>query len=376
MYKLTNEGKVGKVAGIYYRSLSAKITTIFIIIMLTYSLPIFGDDASEKDSWAMLSIGLELLLDKKTEEAIIVLKEVMSEYPSTDAAEKAEEYIEIYTDRLDRSGIVSFYLGNMITATWAASSIPMILDIENGIVLGTTGIIGVGTGIYTSWLMSRNIDMSLGRDLWIEFIESVAVTNFQYAYSIFGENITDSNVREKINIGGQTITSLTSRGLTYNYILDKDPSAGRVFTVINTYAWSQYYLWVSLSEIFRSTNDNLNFSLGILVPDLAALGSYYLWEKAGWSVQRTGIISVSGIGGLLTGIFANMIIAEAGNFSPSGTFTSSIILGSSLAGKIIGVYATSNMNPDVKADKSLFANINLVPIVSQNRTGVMMNLSF
>ena len=84
--------------------------------------------------------------------------------------------------------------------------------------------------------------MGLGRDLWIEFIEAAAISNFQYAYSIFGNNILDSNLREKINIGGQTVTSLASRGLTYNYITDKDPSTGRVFTVINAFAWAQYYL--------------------------------------------------------------------------------------------------------------------------------------
>ncbi|MCK5673285.1 MAG: hypothetical protein KAH95_07900 [Spirochaetales bacterium] len=348
---------------------------IFILILISAS-SVFSLESKDNDSWEKLTLSLELLIENKSEEAILILKSIIIDYPETTAAIKAKEYIEKITTKLDRSGIISFYLGNMITSTWAAYSIPMILDIENGIILGTTGIIGVGAGVYTSWLMSKNIDMSLGRDLWIEFIESVAVTNFQYAYSIFGDNITDSNLREKINIGSQVVTSLASRGLAYNFMLDKDPSEGRVFTVINTYGWSQLYLWVTLTEIFNSTNDNLNYGLGILVPDLAALGSYYLWEKAGWSVQRTGIISVSGLGGLLTGIFANMIIAEAGNFNPPSTITSSIILGSSLAGKIIGVYATSNMEPDSKAKKSLFANINFAPLVSQNGTGFMINLGF
>ncbi|MCK5201438.1 MAG: hypothetical protein KAR21_23955, partial [Spirochaetales bacterium] len=184
--------------------------------------------------------------------------------------------------------------------------------------------------------------------------------------------ITDSNVRERINIGGQSVTSLTSRGLTYKYIINKDPSAGRVFTVINTFAWSQYYLWISLSEIFHSQNEKLNYSLGMLIPDLAAVGSYYLWEKAGWSFQRTGIISVSGLGGLLIGMFTNMIVTE--NFDPSDALTSYMILGGSLAGKIIGVYATANMEPDAKADNSLFKNISFVPLVSRNGTGFMMNI--
>ena len=357
----------------YYQFRSIKLlAAIFIILFITY--PVFGDENREKDAWEMFALGLELIIDEQTDEAIVLMERLISDYPGTDASVKAKECVEIYAGRFDRSGIVSFYLGNMITATWAVSSIPMILDIEDGIVLGTTGIIGVGTGIYTSWLMSRNIDMSLGRDLWIEFIESLAVANFQYAYSIFGDNIADSNIREKINIGGQAFTSLASRGLAYNYVTDKDPSAGRAFTVINAYAWSQLYLWVSLSEIINSENDKLNYSFGILVPDLAAVGTYYLWDRAGWSVQRMGIISVSGLGGLLTGIFANMIIAEAGNFNPTSAATSSLILSSSLAGKIIGVYATSKMEPDSKADESLFSSVSFAPFISPSGGGIMMNI--
>ncbi len=354
--------------------MSEKSLVIIFLILLTITFPVFGDGNTEEDAWEKYALGLELLINEKMDEGMLILEGVISDYPDTAAAEKAEEYIVTYTTRLDRSGIVSFYLGTMISTTWAVSSIPMILDIEDGIVMGSAGIIGVGSGIYTAWLMSRNIDMSLGMDLWIEFIESAAVTNFQYAYLIFGDYITDSNVRERINIGGQSVTSLTSRGLTYKYIINRDPSAGRVFTVINTYAWSQFYLWIALSEIFNSENDKLNYSLGILIPDLAAAGSYYLWDKAGWSFQRTGIISVSGFGGLLIGMFTNMIVAEAGNFDPSDALTSYIILGGSLAGKIIGAYATASMEPDDKADESLFANISFAPLVSQNGAGFIMNI--
>jgi len=210
----------------HYRILSVELPIIIFIILITITFPVFGDANTEKDAWEKFALGLELLIDEKTDEAMLVMEGVISDYPDTAASEKAEEYVEKYSTRLDRSGIVTFYLGTMISTTWAVASIPMILDIENGIVMGSAGIIGVGSGIYTSWLMSRNIDMSLGRDLWIEFIESAAVINFQYAYSIFGDYITDSNVRERINIGGQSVTSLASRGLTYKYIINRDHLPG------------------------------------------------------------------------------------------------------------------------------------------------------
>jgi hypothetical protein len=352
-----------------------RIFLIVSLILIFLNSPVFGQDSRDKVAWEKLALGLELIIEEKTDEAILVMKEIVLAYPDTEASAKAREYIDLYANKLDRSGIISFYLGNMLTATWVAFSIPMILDLEEGYVQPIAGIVGVGSGIYTSWLMSRNIDMSLGKDLWIEFIEAASVTNFQYAYFIFGDYISDNGTREKINAGGQSITSLASRGLTYNYILDKDPSAGKVFTVINSYAWSQYYLWVSLSEIFNSNNEKLNYSLGMLVPDLAALGTYFLWDRVGWSIQRTGIISVSGLAGLLTGVFVNMIINEAG-LDPSNALTSSIILTSSLAGKVIGAFATSGMEADAKADKSLFESLSFMPVVSQHGTGFMMNLSY
>ena len=355
------------------RIILIKFPVILIAILIVVTLPVFGDATSEKNAWEQFAIGLELHIDKKTDKALQIMENIVFKYPNTEAAEKAKVYIENSKSKLDRSGIISFYLGNMLTATWSAFSIPIILDLDDGYVPPISGIIGVGSGIYTSWLMSRNIDMSLGRDLWIEFIEAVSITNFQYAYSIFGEYITDFELRGKINIGGQTATALTSRGLTYSYVKDKYPSAGKVFTVINTYAWSQYYLWLTLSEIFNSQNDNLNYSLGILLPDLAAAGSYFLWDKAGWSMQRTGIISVSGIAGMLTGIFVDMILNEA-DINPSNAVTSAIVMSGSLSGKIIGAYVTSGMEPDAKADESLFSNMNFTPIVTKKGTGFMINM--
>ena len=195
--------------------MSKESLIIIFLILLTATFPVFGDDNTEKDAWAKFALGLELLIDEKTDEAMLVMEGIISDYPDTAASEKAEEYVVKYSARLDRSGIVSFYLGTMLSTTWAVYSIPMILDIEDGIVMGSAGIIGVGSGIYAAWLMSRNIDMGLGTDLWIEFIESAAVSNFQYAWSIFGDNITNSEVREKINIGCQSVTSLSSRWLTY-----------------------------------------------------------------------------------------------------------------------------------------------------------------
>ena len=349
---------------------------VFFILSALFSYPVFADEVTEALAWEKYALSLELLLQDKTDEGRQLLQELVSAYPDTEAAAKAREYLVNHPARPERSGIVTFYLGNLLTTTWAVSSLPLILEKDSDLVMGTAGLIGVGTGIYTSWLMTRGRDMDLGQDLWIEFIESAAVTNFQYAYNAFGEAVEDDDLREKINIGGQTLTSLTSRGLTYWNVLDKKPSSGRIFTVINTYAWTQYYLWISLSEIFGSENTTLNNSLALVIPDMAAAGSYYLWEKAGWSLQRAGIISVSGVGGMLTGIFSDMIISELFKFEPTSALTNSIILSSSFIGKVLGALATSGMENDWEADREPDTLISLAPLIRPEGTGFAINVWF
>ena len=358
---------------------SVPVCSLILIIALCPS-PLFADDAGDSTlealAWEKYALGLELLVEDETEGGRQILQELVSDYPETAAAAKAREYLNEHPPRPDRSGIVTFYLGNMLTTTWAASSLPLILEKDSDLALGTAGLIGVGSGIYTSYLMTRGRDMSLGQDLWIEFIEAAAVANFQYAWNAFGDAVEDESVREKINIGGQTFTALTSRGLTYWNVLDKKPSRGRIFTMINTYAWSQLYYWIIMTEIIGSENTSLNNSLAVVVPDLAAVGSYFLWEKVDWSLQRAGIISVSGLGGMLTGIFSTMVISESFDFEPGQEVSNSIILCCSLAGQALGALVTSGMEPDSAAEKEPDTLISFAPAVRPEGTGFAINISF
>ena len=109
------------------RFLLSRIPIILVILATTMALPVFGDDNTEKMAWEQFALGLELHIAEKTDKALLIMEEIILDYPKTEAAGKAAEYIENSKNILDRSGIISFYLGNMITATWLAMSIPMIL---------------------------------------------------------------------------------------------------------------------------------------------------------------------------------------------------------------------------------------------------------
>ncbi len=86
---------------------------------------------------------------------LLIIEEVVAKYPDTSTVKEQKEYIDEYSSILDRSGIVGFYLGTMLTTTtWEAYSIPLILmDTEYGIVYITTGTLGIASGINTSWLL-------------------------------------------------------------------------------------------------------------------------------------------------------------------------------------------------------------------------------
>lgn len=321
-----------------------KKMTAFLLFLIIFSQTLVFAQSDTK--WEIYSRGLELLLDGNKEAAIGIFQNLIERYPNTAAAEKAREKIREIESEVDHTGIIPFYLGNMLTTTFALTSIPVILDTENGIILGSTGIAGVGAGFYTAWLMSSERDLTLGHEIWIEFIESASLTNFQLMYNIFSDSIPNAVTAEKINMGGMALTALGSRTLTYFSVIDSLPSSGKAFTVANAYAWAQYYTWTTMGLILESQNEEMNNLMALLIPDAAAVGTYFLWDNLDWSLERVGLISVGGAGGGFLGIFLNMIIIESFNSELSDRVKASIVMGFSLAGKFAGIYFTRNMKSE------------------------------
>ena len=117
----------------------------FILVLIAF--PALGNETTEKEAWQQFSRGLELIIGNETDKALEIMEKVTNDFPGTEASEKAAEYITLYSARLDRSGIVSFYLGNIATTTWAASSIPLLFESDDALSLGSAGLEGVASGI-------------------------------------------------------------------------------------------------------------------------------------------------------------------------------------------------------------------------------------
>ena len=76
-----NIQRIDEMSLTHYPFISEKIPAIIFILLIIITFPVLGDENREKESWAKLSLGLELLLDEKTEEVVIVLEKVISIHP-------------------------------------------------------------------------------------------------------------------------------------------------------------------------------------------------------------------------------------------------------------------------------------------------------
>ena len=121
----------------HYLFTSKKALVIIFLILFTITFPVFGDENTEKDAWEKFSLGLELLIDEKTDEAMLLMESVISDYPDTAASEKAEEYVEKYSTRLDRSGIVSVSgFGGLLIGMFANISFaPLVSQTGTGFIM-------------------------------------------------------------------------------------------------------------------------------------------------------------------------------------------------------------------------------------------------
>lgn len=317
--------------------------------------------------------GLELIIEGEEKEAVLVFEQLIQEYPDSPYVLKAEVYINEYKNSFDRSGVVDFYIGNLITATYVSMSLPGVLGIEDNLIItGSTGILGVSAGIYSAWLMTRNRDMSFSQAHFTDMAELISITNYQYLYlSVLPDSFIESDIGDRVNAAGTITTALLSRGLSYNWATDNSVYSGMSSFILNNYAWFNLYYWMTVIGILESGNDRLNTSLALALGDLTVYGSYSYWMKSPWSSLRSGLVTVGGLGGLALGLFTNMIIDSAtGDFS-SQRFAG-VFLGFSIAGQAVAVKLTEGIKPQEIKDSAFL----LIPQVKNNSFGLRAVFQF
>lgn len=332
--------------------------------------PVFGQ--VEESDESLYTRGLELLVAEDISGAMGLFNRILEEYPDTRFKENILKYKETYEKQVDHSGIVPFYLGWIGTSVYGATDLVSVAGLEGGTFQGGAGLLGLGAGVGTSWLLSDGQNISLEQDLWIEFSELASLVNYTLVMNVIQSytSFESIDLYAKIRRLGFVGVSIASRLGGYYMFRENLPSPGTVGTMINSYGWSSYYLATILGmlNVDLTEQQNLVTALYIAVPDLAAFGGYLLQDQLNWSLGRNGMIAIGGLGGAIFGGCINLIVT-GGNVFGSSQLASGIMMASTLAGHGLGIYLTRNMDKN-KQIAALDSNIMLMPAATPEGFGL------
>jgi hypothetical protein len=345
----------------------------FIVILLFFLI----SPLCAMDDISLYINGLESIIQEKSPQAKASFNELIEQHPNSEFRFKANDFLYDLNNEVEKGGTVPFYLANLATLSYTSFKILDIFDVEqDSLTIGLSGLMGVGLGITSSYLLSK--DHPISPELYSRIItnQTVSMGNLLYLQGILHnfDLFSDYDAEKKILLSSQLLTLNSSMFLSYFGLRDKELQKGKGFFSLQSYAWANYYYWLG-TFLFDVENSTTNLIIGMTITDLAYFSSLPIWNKLEWSSTRSGLVSVGGIGGALIGLFTNLIIEE---FVPLNQKTIvSVIMGTSLAGKILATYFTRNL--DSNKNKQI-ANNNLItpyPIITaKNEFGVGFLCSF
>lgn len=343
--------------------------TIFILAVVIIISPILP--AQEITDTSLYVDGLELLLDNNSGWAQEAFSTLLDKFPESPYAESALKRLQELRDVRDNSGIVTFYLGNLATATYTSMMLPSLFGYDlDAVLAGITGLAGVGTGLGSAWLMSKDYPISSGQDWWIESIQLISLGNYLYLTGIIDlSNSWDNPLANKLELGGQLLTLLGSRAAAYTMFKDGAPPEGQGSFMLHSYFWASYYYLLFSSGILEFDDARSTSIGGLITTDLAVYGSLKLWETLKWNPLRTGLVTVGGLGGGLIGFFTTMILDEIASLDTKAQVA--LVLGTTVAGQAAAIWLTNNMEPEISG-KDYQVSIN--PIILPEKLGFQVSL--
>jgi len=310
--------------------------------------------------------GLESIIQKDTSQAKESFNTLIEDYPNSEFNFKASNLLSQLNQKVENSGIVPFYLGNLATLSYSSYRLLDLLEIDqNPLSIGISGLSGVGLGISSSYLLSKNFPIS--SELYWRIITNqiVSMGNFFYLQGItYGFDLFNNyQTQEKFLLSSQLATLNGSLFLSYFGLRNKELQKGKGFFSLQSYAWANYYYWLS-TIFFDSPSSTNKLLLGMALTDLAYFSSFSVWDKLEWSSTRSGLVSVGGIGGALIGFFTNLILEEY--ISLNEKTVASFVMGTSLAGKILVTYLTRNLDNEENKQIASKETITAYPIFTAN----------
>ncbi|HTO21143.1 MAG TPA: hypothetical protein VMQ10_01570 [Spirochaetia bacterium] len=314
--------------------------------------------------------GLELIVQGSISDAIVPLRQLVDFYPGSPFASRAEALLEKYASRLDRSGIVPFYILNLMTMVSVAEALPSFLGTSDTLVLGLSGLAATGAGIGVSWLLSHDRDISFGQELWMESAQLVTTLDFSILYDLAAPPGDPNWVRFKGL--GAAVAAVAARVGAYALAGGSALPSGQPAFIMVNYALSWVYTSAFLTFVLQSPDKTFNSVVSFGLPTAVAAGSWVLWGVLRWPDYRTGLTALGALGGALTGIFADLVVLRlAPTVDTRSLF--GIAIGTALAGQVLTAFLTQGI-PDELPRSSPVA---IRPTVdSKGAVGFQVSLSY
>ncbi len=347
----------------------------FMLVLLA-AVPLAAEDLD--NGTALYIEGLELLIDDRLDPALMNFQELVDEYPGSIYANRAGTYLRELRSSRDNSGIVTFYLGNLVTATYTAMQLPTIFNYElDPVLAGITGLTGVGTGLGSAWLMTKDSPMNSAQDWWIESTQLISLGNYLYLTGIVEPyTIWEYDTALKIELGGQLLTLLGSRIGAWAAFRNSSPPRGQGAFMLQGYAWANFYYLLFAGGVLE-WDDSRGVSIaGMVISDLAAYGSTQLWQQLEWSPLRTGLVSVGGLGGGLIGVFTSLILEEL--IELDSRMLVGLVLASTMAGQAAAVHFTRDMPAESGWENRIAeqTEITILPQLGKDSIGAAIRISY
>ena len=349
------------------------------LAFVLFLIPVIGVPAADAPppDWLLYLEAVETLADGREKAAANLFRELLDEYPDSYLADRARVHLLGLEGQLDRSGIVSFYLGTMATTTFAAYSLPEIFGLDAGLVgAGLYGLTGVGSGFTAAWLMTKNRDWSAGQELWTELGQIAFMTNTTLASTQWmGELFEKEDYLTRANLAVATASAAGSRSAAYFFVRDGDYSVDRPVFAASAYVWGHFYSLLATTGLLMLESSDAIIAVQIIVPDAALLAGARYWDKFGWSASRTGLVDVGGVGGILVGSFVNLIVD--GLFPDANErLAAVVVMGSAVAGKGIAAKLTGNFDARSRTAKAL-EHLSLLPAIgADGGIGAALRISY
>ncbi|MFZ4617922.1 MAG: hypothetical protein ACOYM2_17215, partial [Rectinemataceae bacterium] len=279
------------------------------------------------------------------------------------------------------SGVVPFYIGSLSTGVALATILPSNVvgfSIDNIALQGTAYLAGAGAGLGAAWLMSKDRDFSLAKDIWIESIEVASIATWvglyetwvpPNVYSVNGTYTSKISTRDRIEQLGLSGLLVGSRGLTYAFLQDAKPSFGKAAFSAQLAAWSVYYTTITQYGLLGITEGKIANTVTLGTMDACLAFGGLAWDQLHWSAYRSGLISVGGLAGILFGTGINMIVS--GFVKSNGDkIAASIMLGSALVGQVVATNVTEGM--EIEEPSIGMLHLGLFPAISSHGQGLRL----